>query len=68
MTVFIQLGVTLAFGALVAWLCELWIGLFSDRVFACLLGFGLLCLYAFIYDRRQARLRQSSTETIERER
>lgn len=61
----IAYAATFAFGLFVAWLCELWIGLFDDRVFACLFGFALLCVIGFIVDRRQDRMRRSNTETTE---
>lgn len=67
MTTIIQIAIATAFGLFVAWLCERWISLFDDRVTACLFGFIILVFIAFIYDRRQERKRQSSTETTARD-
>lgn len=63
----IQLAVSVAFGLFVAWLCERWIGLFDNRVEACLIGFILMVVIAYFYDRRQARLRRSNMATTERD-
>jgi hypothetical protein len=63
----LQLAATLILGTLVAYLVRHWELLVGDQYTAFLIGFPLLCLIAWIYDRRQARLKKSSKVTTERE-
>lgn len=57
----------LAFGLVLTWLANLWLGLFEDRFTAALITFGFFCLYAIIDDLRTARQHQAIAETTERE-
>ncbi len=67
MTNLIQIGLSLALLGLVTWLFGLWSTLFESKTTAGIL-FGCLGLaFAFIYDRRQASKRQSSSATKELE-
>ena len=68
MTTLIQLAVTLSLGVFVAFLVRHWEQFVGDKDIAFLIGFPAMCLIAWIYDRRQARLRKSNTVTIEPER
>ena len=67
MTGFAQFVAMLALGAFVAFLVKHWEQFVGDKDTAFLIGFPALCLIAWIYDRRQARLQKSSKATIERE-
>lgn len=62
-----QLAATLALGAFVAFLVKRWELFVGDKDIAFLIGFPALCLIAWIYDRKQAKLQKSSKETTERE-
>jgi hypothetical protein len=64
---FIQFVAVLALSAFTAFLVKHWIGFVGDQDTAFLIGFPALCLIAWIYDRRQASLRESSKETREPE-
>lgn len=64
---FVQFAATLALGAVAAFLVKHWEQFVGDKDTAFLIGFPALCLIAWIYDRRQARLQKSSKETKERE-
>jgi cyanate permease len=55
----------LALGAIVTFLVKRWEAFVGDTDLAFLIGFPALCLIAWIYDRRQARLQKSSKATIE---
>jgi hypothetical protein len=55
----------LALGAVVAFIVRRWEAFIGDTDIAFLIGFPALCLIAFIYDRRQARLQKSNRATIE---
>lgn len=68
MTALIQLAATLALGAFVAFLVRHWEQFVGDKDIAFLIGFPAMCLIAWIYDRRQARLQRSNKATIEHER
>jgi hypothetical protein len=63
-----QFIAVLALGALTAFLVNHWERFIGDKDTAFLIGFPALCLIAWLYDRRQARLQKSSKETIEPER
>jgi cyanate permease len=65
MTGFVQWLLMLALGAFVTFLVAQWQGFIGDKDLAFLIGFPLLCLIAWIYDRRQARLQKSNTATTE---
>ena len=67
MTGLLQFAAMLALGAFVAWLVGLWQGFVGDKDLAFLIGFPSLCLIAWIYDRRQAKLQKSSKAMTERE-
>jgi len=67
MTGLIQIVAVLGLGAFTAFLVRHWEQFIGDKDTAFLIGFPALCLIAFIYDRRQASLRRSSTATIEPE-
>ena len=49
-----------ALGLIATWLVHLWVGLFDNIYVAAAIWIPACCLYGFIYDRRQARLRRSS--------
>ena len=68
MTALIQFAITLALGAFVAYLVRHWESFVGDKDMAFLIGFPAMCLIAWLYDRRQARLRKSSMATTEHER
>jgi hypothetical protein len=57
----------LALGSFVAFLVNRWEAFVGDTDLAFLIGFPTLCLIAWIYDRRQAKLRKSNMATIERD-
>lgn len=61
----IQTAAVLALGAIVTFLVKRWEAFVGDTDLAFLIGFPTLCLIAWIYDRRQARLQKSSRATIE---
>lgn len=63
-----QFIAVLALGAVVAFLVDHWERFIGDKDTAFLIGFPTLCLIAWLYDQRQARLRKSSKATIEPER
>lgn len=67
MTGFAQFVAALALGAFVTFLVKHWERFVGDKDTAFLIGFPALCLIAWVYDRRQARLQKSSKETTERE-
>lgn len=67
MVVLFQLAATLALGALMAFLVRHWESFIGDKDMAFLIGFPAMCLIAWLYDLRQARLRKSSMATIEPE-
>lgn len=64
MAVFQWLAV-LALGAFVTFLVKRWETFVGDTDLAFLIGFPALCLIAWIYDRRQARLRKSNKAMTE---
>lgn len=64
---FLQFVAVLALGAFTAFLVNHWERFVGDKDLAFLIGFPTLCLIAWIYDRRQARLRESSRVTKEPE-
>lgn len=57
-----QFAATLALGAFVAFLVKRWELFVGDTDLAFLIGFPALLLIAWIYDRRQASLRESNRE------
>jgi cyanate permease len=61
----LQTAAVLALGAVVTFLVKRWEAFVGDTDLAFLIGFPTLCLIAWIYDRRQARLQKSSKATIE---
>jgi hypothetical protein len=61
----IQWLAVLALGAFVTFIVKRWEAFVGDTDLAFLIGFPALCLIAWVYDRRQARLRKSSRVTIE---
>lgn len=63
-----QFVAMLALGAVVAFLVNHWERLVGNKDAAFLIGFPALCLIAWLYDRRQARLQKSSKATTEPER
>ena len=65
----VQFIAGLALLGVCTWLANKWFGLFGPDYFytAGALGFGLLCLIAFIYDRRQAQLQKSNRAMTERD-
>lgn len=65
MTGLIQWVAVLALGAVVSFLVHRWEAFVGDTDLAFLIGFPALCLIAWLYDRRQARLQKSSKATIE---
>lgn len=65
MTGFIQFVAMLALGAFVTFLVKRWETFVGDTDLAFLIGFPALCLIAWIYDRRQARLRKSNMAMTE---
>ena len=62
-----QFLAALALGAFVAFLVNQWELLIGDKDTAFLIGFPVLCLIAWLYDRRQAKLQKSSKVTTEPE-
>lgn len=64
---FVQFAATLALGAFVAFLVKHWEQFVGDKDTAFLIGFPAMCLIAWIYDLRQARLRKSNKATTEHE-
>jgi hypothetical protein len=62
-----QFVAVLALGAVTAFLVDHWERFVGDKDAAFLIGFPILCLIAWLYDRRQARLRKSSKATTEPE-
>jgi len=68
MTGLIQFAAVLALGAFTAFLVKHWEQFIGDKETAFLIGFPAICLIAWLYDRRQARLQKSSTATREPER
>jgi cyanate permease len=67
MTSLIQLLAALALGAVVTFFVKRWEAFVGDTDLAFLIGFPALCLIAWIYDRRQARLRKSNMAMTERD-
>jgi hypothetical protein len=65
MTGLIQWLAMLALGSFVAFLVARWQDFVGDKDLAFLIGFPALCLIAWIYDLRQARLKKSNRVTIE---
>lgn len=63
-----QFIAVLALGAVVAFLVDHWERFIGDKDTAFLIGFPTLCLIAWLYDRRQEKLRRSNRETTEPER
>lgn len=57
----------LALGAFVAFLVARWQDFIGDKDLAFLIGFPTLCLIAWIYDLRQARLQKSNKAMTERD-
>lgn len=62
-----QFVAVLALGAFVTFLVHRWQDFVGDKDLAFLIGFPALCLIAWIYDRRQARLQKSSKAMTERD-
>ena len=62
-----QFVAVLALGAVVAFLVGHWERFIGDKDTAFLIGFPALCLIAWLYDRRQAKLQKSSKATTEPE-
>ena len=62
-----QFIAVLALGAVTAFLVDHWERFIGDKDTAFLLGFPTLCLIAWLYDRRQASLRESSRVTTKPE-
>ncbi len=63
-----QFIAVLALGAVTAFLVDHWERFIGDKDTAFLIGFPTLCLIAWLYDRRQAKLQRSSRATTEPER
>ena len=63
-----QFVAVLALGAVTAFLVNHWERFIGDKDAAFLIGFPAMCLIAWLYDRRQARLQKSSKATREPER
>lgn len=61
--VFFQLLGAIGLGLFVTWLFRLWSGLFDNLYIAAAIWISACGLYAFIYDRRQARMQRSSAAT-----
>jgi hypothetical protein len=63
----VQFVAGLALLALVAWLANLWLGLFGAESFytGAFIWIVAMCLIAWLYDRRQAQLRKSNRATTE---
>ncbi len=57
----------LALGAVTAFLVNHWERFIGDKDAAFLIGFPAMCLIAWLYDRRQAKLQKSSKAKTERE-
>jgi hypothetical protein len=55
----------LALGAVVTFIVKRWEAFVGDTDVAFLIGFPTLCLIAWLYDRRQARLQKSSRAMTE---
>ena len=68
MTGFLQFAAASALGAFVAFLVKHWEQFIGDKDTAFIIGFPVLCLIAWLYDRRQAMMQKSSKATIEPER
>jgi cyanate permease len=62
-----QFAAALALLAVTTFLVHRWQDFVGNKDLAFLIGFPALCLIAWIYDRRQAKLRESNKETTERE-
>ena len=60
-----QFIAALALLAVTTWLVGHWEQFVGDKDMAFLIGFPALCLIAWIYDRRQAKLQKSNRETTE---
>ena len=60
-----QFIASLALLAFVTFLVKNWEQFVGDKDMAFLIGFPALCLIAWIYDRRQAKLQKSNRATIE---
>lgn len=67
MTGIIQWLAVLALGAFVTFLVHRWQDFVGDKDIAFLIGFPALCLIAWIYDLRQARLQKSNKAMTERD-
>lgn len=63
----IQTAAMLALGAVVTFLVKRWEAFVGDTDLAFIIGFPTLCLIAWLYDRRQARLQKSNRVTTERD-
>ncbi len=65
----VQFIAGLALLGVTTWLVNRWLGLFGPDNFygAAALWIGAMCLIAWIYDRRQAKLKRSNKGTTERE-
>lgn len=61
----VQTAAILALGAVVTFLVKRWEAFVGDTDLAFLIGFPALCLIAWLYDRRQARLRKSNKAMTE---
>jgi hypothetical protein len=61
----IQWLAVLALGAVVTFLVKRWEAFVGDTDIAFLIGFPAMCLIAWIYDLRQARLRKSNKAMTE---
>jgi hypothetical protein len=61
----IQWLAVLSLGAFVTFLVKRWEAFVGDTDLAFLIGFPALCLIAWIYDRRQARLQKSNKAMTE---
>jgi hypothetical protein len=67
MTGIIQWVAVLALGAFVTFFVHRWQDFVGDKDLAFLIGFPTLCLIAWIYDLRQARLQKSNKAMTERD-
>lgn len=57
---FLQLAAAVVLGLVVTWAVHRWIDFVGSLDLAFYVGFPLLCLFGFIYDRRQAKKRRAS--------
>jgi uncharacterized membrane protein YedE/YeeE len=59
----VRFACIVALGLFTAWIARLWIGLFDNVYVAVAIWFPACLLIAFIYDRRQSRLRSNEANS-----